>query len=137
MNLVKQSATGADGIRGWFTYRSTLVVALVIVALMAAVLAWTTFATSPAVKGLGPGTALAVRPAERVSPLVDPALVEFRRGERAGGSTPAVSAGSLLDPSFVEFRRGERAGGTEAATPAGSLFQPSLVEFRRGEHGGN
>jgi hypothetical protein len=57
--------------------------------------------------------------------VVDPALVEHRRGEQ--GANAAIPF--VLDPALVEHRRGEQ--GANAAIPF--VLDPALVEHRRGE----
>ena len=67
--------------------------------------------------------------ATQADPLVAPAAIEFRAGERGLTST---QADPLVAPAAVEFRAGERG---LTGTQADPLVGPAAIEFRAGERG--
>ena len=71
-----------------------------------------------------------VGPATQADPLVGPAAVEFRAGERGLTGT---QADPLVGPAAVEFRAGERG---LTGTQADPLVGPAAIEFRAGERQG-
>ena len=65
--------------------------------------------------------------ATQSDPLVAPAAVEFRAGERGLTGT---QSDPLVAPAAVEFRAGERG---LTGTQSDPLVAPAAVEFRAGE----
>ena len=68
-----------------------------------------------------------VGPATQADPLVGPAAIEFRAGERGLTST---QADPLVGPAAIEFRAGER---VLTSTQTDPLVGPAAIEFRAGE----
>ena len=118
MTHVDQSTRTLDAHRRADAFGRALLIAVVIVAVAsAAIFAISRIAGSPS------GSSVALQ----VDPLRQPALIEFRAGERAMAAT---QVDPLRQPELIEFRAGERA---MAATQVDPLRLPELIEFRAGE----
>ena len=106
MDLVSQNTVATGAIGRQISIRRALVIAAVGLALIGAIIAWNSLQSTS-------GAGIGVEKTSAGDNLLDPALIEFRRGERASGTGAASAGDNLLDPALVEFRRGERASGTE------------------------
>ncbi len=99
MDLIQQGTKAGRTGTGTYPFGPALVIAAVIVTVViAAILATSLIA----------GQAFGSRIASQENPLLQPAAVEFRQGERGAGVSPA---NPLLKPAAVEFRQGEHAAG--------------------------
>ncbi len=118
MNQVGQSSRTLHAHGRADVFGRALLIAVVIVAIAsAAILATSWIGGSASRSSVGP----------QVDPLRQPALIEFRAGERVMGAT---QVDPLRQPALIEFRAGERVMG---ATQVDPLRQPALIEFRAGE----
>ena len=96
MTHVDQSTRTLDAHRRADAFGRALLIAVVIVAVAsAAIFAISRIAGSPS------GSSVALQ----VDPLRQPALIEFRAGERVMGAT---QVDPLRQPALIEFRAGER-----------------------------
>jgi hypothetical protein len=97
MDRVQQRTKASEaGRRAHFFVPALLIAAVIVAVVSAAIFATSRIPGSPFQNDIG----------TQVDPLLNPAVVEFRRSEHAEAAT---QVDPLLNPAVVEFRRSEHA----------------------------